>query len=356
MDFRHALITGGAGFVGANLAVLLRQAFAGLEITAFDNLRRRGSELNLARLAQHGVRFLHGDIRCQEDLAECPKFDLLIDCSAEPSVQAGLTGSPLGVIENNLRGTIYCIEAARRNNAALLFLSTSRVYPIARLNALEYRDVGTRFAWTAGEPWPGYSAEGVAEEFPLDGARSIYGATKLAAELLLQEYAFSYRMPVLINRCGILTGPWQMGKVDQGVVTLWVARHLFQRELKYLGFGGQGKQVRDMLHVEDFFDLLVRQLDRPAVWDGRIYNVGGGRAVSASLAELTEHCRRVTGNTVPIHTEAATSPVDLRIYVTDARKAAGDFQWSPGRDVARIVDDVAAWIKQHESQLRTILA
>ena len=356
MDFKRILITGGAGFVGANLAVAFRRAFPGVAVIAFDNLKRRGSELNLSRLRDHGVTFLHGDIRCREDVAAWPRFDLLIDCAAEPSVQAGLDGSPLPVIQSNLTGTIYCLEEARRHQAAVLFLSTSRVYPIGPLNGLAFREDATRFAWIGDDAIRGYSPEGVAEDFPLEGVRSLYGATKLSVELLLQEYAFSFGMPVMINRCGILAGPWQMGKVDQGVVTLWVARHAFGTPLRYTGFGGQGKQVRDMLHVDDLFALLLAQLDRVSLWDGRVYNVGGGLTGSASLAELTDHCRRVTGNAVPMSGDPTTSPVDVRIYLTDRRKVAHDFGWKPQRSVAQIVDDVHTWIRQNETQLRTFLA
>ena len=356
MDFKHVLITGGAGFVGANLAVALKTAFAGLKVTAFDNLKRRGSELNLPRLREHGVQFLHGDIRCREDVADWPKFDLLIDCAAEPSVQAGLDGSPLPLIENNLSGTIYCLETARRHQAAVLFLSTSRVYPIAPVNELHFREEATRFVWTGQEQLPGFSPAGIAESFPLSGPRSLYGATKLAAELLLQEYAFSYHMPVLINRCGILTGPWQMGKVDQGVITLWTARHVFGTPLRYLGYGGGGKQVRDVLHVDDLFALLVRQMERISWWDGRVYNVGGGPQVSVSLCELTDYCRQITGCTVPLSSDPATSPVDVRIYLTDYAKVARDFDWAPQRSVAQIVTDVCAWIRRYEPQLRPFLA
>ena len=143
----------------------------------------------------------------------------------------------------------------------------------------------------------------------------------------MQEYAYSYHMPVLINRCGLLAGPWQMGKADQGVITLWVARHSFGLPLRYIGFGGQGKQVRDLLHIEDLFDLLLRQCTAPTYWDGRPYNVGGGQEVSVSLCELTDLCRKITQRVVPIQSQPMTSPVDVRIYLTDCRRAAQDFQW-----------------------------
>lgn len=356
IPFRKVMITGGAGFVGANLALLLRRDFPDVTVFAFDNLKRRGSELNLPRLKRAGVSFQHGDIRCREDVDAWPAFDLLIDCSAEPSVQAGADGSALPVLHNNLTGSLHCLEAARRNQAAFLFLSTSRVYPIAALNGLSFDEQNTRFVWTAEEAGPGFSERGIAEDFPLDGPRSLYGATKLAAELVLQEYAFLYRMPVLINRCGVLAGPWQMGKVDQGVVTLWVARHAFGRPLQYIGFGGQGKQVRDLLHVEDLFALVVRQMGDLGRWDGRVYNVGGGREVSASLRELTTLCRQLTGRTITITGQPATSPLDVRIYLTDNARVERDFGWAPVKSVPAIVEDIYVWLREHEAQLRHIFS
>ena len=113
MDFKNLLITGGAGFVGSNLALLFREARPELGVTVLDSLKRRGSELNLPRLRAAGVEFRHGDIRSTDDFDDLPPYDLMIDCSAEPSVQAGLEGSPRAVLDTNLVGTINCLEAAR---------------------------------------------------------------------------------------------------------------------------------------------------------------------------------------------------------------------------------------------------
>ena len=356
MDLRTILITGGAGFVGSNLAILAREAWPDRDVIALDNLKRRGSELNLARFAATGVRFVHGDIRATADLDDLPPFDLMIDCSAEPSVHAGQGGSPRGVLETNLVGTINCLEAARVRDAAFLFLSTSRVFPIRPLNDLPFVEDATRFRWE-NRPGPrGFSAYGIAEDFPIDGPRSFYGTSKLAAEHLIQEYVFSYGMRALIDRCGVLAGPWQMGKVDQGVITLWVARHCFGRPLRYTGFGGLGKQVRDVLHVADLFDLIRLQLDAPGRWDGRVYNVGGGLEVSVSLRELTDLCVAATGRAVPVESDPETADVDLRIYLTDARRVRSDFDWRPTRDPARIVADIRGWIESHRQQLRGLLA
>jgi CDP-paratose 2-epimerase len=355
MPFESILITGGAGFVGSNLALFFRQAQPGVQVAALDNLKRRGSDLNVPRLLAAGVAFTHGDIRCAEDLDALSEFDLLIDCSAEPSVQAGVGGSPLYVLNTNLTGTVNCLELARRRGAALLFLSTSRVYPIAALNGLPFEETETRFRWAGRTGTIGFSEHGIAEDFPLAGARSFYGASKLACEQLVQEYVYNYGMRALVNRCGILTGPWQMGKVDQGVVTLWVACHYYQKPLRYTGFGGQGKQVRDLLHVADLFDLLLKQMRTPDSWDGRVYNVGGGPEVSVSLLELTALCQKVTGRCVPIATVPETAPVDLRIFLTDARKVQRDFTWRPARSAEQVVRDIHQWIDGHADALRPIL-
>lgn len=341
--------------MGSSLAIKFRRRFPKLSVLAADNLKRRGSELNLVRLKEAGVFFEHVDIRVPHDLEELGSFDLLVDCAAEPSVQSGTSGSPRFVLDTNLQGTINCLEAARQRRAAFLFLSTSRVYPIAQLNGLPFYEDESRFRWKTSDGVPGFSEQGIAEEFPIRGPRSFYGASKLAGELLIQEYVYNTGLRALIDRCGLLAGPWQMGKVDQGVVTLWVARHYFGRPLSYIGFGGQGKQVRDILHVDDLFELLCRQLANPQVWDGRSYNVGGGMDVSASLKELTAVCVEATGNSIDIRPVCETNDVDVRIYVTDARRVSRDFDWSPSRNVPSIVEDIHAWLASNHASLRSVL-
>ena len=225
------LITGGAGFVGSYLALSFKRETPDSTVIAFDNLRRRGSELALRRLTAGGVEFRHGDIRNAEDLADTGDLDLLVECSAEPSAQAGLYGGERYLINTNLMGTINCLDHARRHDAAVVFLSTSRVYPIAPLRELPLVSTETRFVIPASSTGPGWSARGVNESFPLIGSRSLYGATKLCSELIIAEYVALYGLRAIINRCGVLTGPWQMGKVDQGFVVLWAARHLFEGAL-----------------------------------------------------------------------------------------------------------------------------
>jgi CDP-paratose 2-epimerase len=352
---RRVLVTGGAGFIGTSLAVGLVERHPDWEIVALDNLSRRGSELNLPRLARAGVSFQHGDVRVPADLAAVGDIDALVECSAEPSVLAGVGGSPDYVVHTNLLGAYNCLELARRTRAQLVFLSTSRVYPVAALERLSYRELDTRFELSSEQETPGASLLGVAESFPLTGARTLYGATKLSAELLIEEYAAMYGVSAVIDRCGVIAGPWQMGKVDQGVFTYWMLAHHFQRPLEYIGFGGTGKQVRDLLHVEDLLDLIDEQLGAPSRWAGQTVNVGGGRGCSLSLLETTALCAEITGRIVEVAPSVSTRPGDIPIFITDCTQVHGMTNWRPRRSPDRILADIYAWILEHEDALAMAL-
>lgn len=387
------LITGGAGFVGSNTALALRTAFPEASLTAMDNLYRRGAELNVTRLKAAGITFHRGDVRHPDSFPEEP-FDLMIECSAEPSVLAGQDGSPDYLFQTNLIGAYHCLEACRRHGAGMILLSTSRIYPIARLEAHPWREEATRFAWEDGDH--GISSHGVTEKLPLDGARSLYGFTKLAAEQLIEEYRETYGLRAVINRCGVIAGPWQFGKVDQGVVALWVMAHHYQRKLSYIGYGGTGKQVRDMLHVHDLADLIVEQVRDFTDWDGWLGNVAGGLECSASLQELTTLCQEITGNAIEIAGIPDNRANDLRIFIADCTKlnrqlvdlnsdlrsppSALSFSsfppnpritestnplpsdlrsptsgpWRPRRSVHDIVTDTYRWIQENEAVLKNL--
>src|SRR5687768_98112 len=161
------LITGGAGFVGSNLALAYRERYPDAEIVALDNLRRRGSELNLAILKSHNIAFQHGDIRSPADLFDLPgNFDVMIEASAEPSVLAGLDGSPAYVLQSNLVGTLNCLEFVRNRVGSLVFLSTSRVYSIGPLRAIRLVESASRFVIDNTQELPGVSVHGISERFP----------------------------------------------------------------------------------------------------------------------------------------------------------------------------------------------
>ncbi len=354
--YERILITGGAGFVGSSLALHLRNVFPDAVIVAFDNLRRRGAELNLTRLSCAGIRFIHGDVRCPEDLEAAGRPDLIIEASAEPSAQAGYGGSPEYLIETNLNGCFRCLEYARRSESDFLFISTSRVYPVRHLNALACREDATRYTLLDEQTLPGASGQGIAETFPLDGPRSLYGMTKLAAELMIAEYGDAYGLRYAIDRCGLIAGPWQMGKTDQGVAALWVAAHYFRQPLQYIGFGGAGKQVRDVLHVADLCDLVELQLRSFDRFEGKLFNAGGGLECSLSLSEMTTLAEAITGNRIEIAPCAQKRPADVRVYVTDHRALTDFCGWRPLRGARATLSDIAEWIRANENLLRPILS
>jgi CDP-paratose 2-epimerase len=350
------LITGGAGFVGSSLAILLKQKYPGYSVICFDNLKRRGSELNITRLSEHGIEFIHGDIRNKEDFNEIPKdVTSLIEASAEPSVLAGINGTPDYLINTNMFGTINCLNFATSVKASLIFLSTSRVYPIEKLEEINFNETTTRFEIAAKQQLVGLTQRGLSEDFPINGFRSFYGTTKLASEFFIQEYHKYYNLKSVINRCGVIAGPWQMGKVDQGVISLWVARHYWKKKIAYFGYGGEGKQVRDVLHVKDLFNLIDFQLHNFDTVNGKLMNAGGGQNTSTSLLELTEICEAITGNKIECDSVKENRAADIRIYITDNSYVTKLSGWTPKTSMKDIVTDVFQWMRENETQLKKIL-
>jgi CDP-paratose 2-epimerase len=350
------LITGGAGFIGSNLALSFKRDRSTATIIALDNLKRRGSELALLRLRAGGVEFIHGDIRSMDDLANVGPINVLIEASAEPSVFAGYGGNPNYLIHANLFGAANCLEYARRYGSDFVFLSTSRVYPIDALRMLPLDQNDSRFFLRNNVQQSGVSGAGISENFTLSGHRSLYGATKLAAELLIEEYRVMYGLRAVINRCGVISGPWQMGKVDQGFVVLWLARHLFGGPLSYMGFGARGLQVRDVLHIDDLYDLIVGQLNGLNEYSGSIFNVGGGMARSVSLCELTAKSQEISSRQIGLGHIPETRNADIPFYVSDCQVAARKTGWMPKRSLDRLLEDVWRWLVDERTQLEPIFS
>ncbi len=351
---KNILITGGAGFVGSNIAVFLKKRLGKTQIICFDNLIRAGSALNQERLQKYGIKFIKGDIRHKNKLFSLQKVDTIIECSAEPSVLASYQ-NPEYTIQTNLIGTINCLELAKRDKAAFIFLSTSRVYPVQAINELPFVDLPSRFEWNAKKPHHGFSFQGINEHFNLNGVKSLYGATKLASEQLMLEYLDMYGLKGVINRFGVIAGPWQMGKVDQGIVGFWVCQHKFNQPLNYIGFGGTGKQVRDVLHVDDVCELIFRQLKNLNRVNGMIFNVGGGNKNSVSLKELTRITQQITKQKININSVKTNRKADIRIYITDNTLVRKTLDWSPTKNLDTIVFDINVWIDQHKKILEPVM-
>ncbi len=354
----RVLVTGGAGFVGAHLA--RRFAERGDEVHCLDNLKRRGSEQNVAPLRARGVAFHHGDVRLQQDLDDLPgRFDVVVEASAEPSVHAGLNGDGVAyLVETNAVGTARCLEFVRRRAGGMIFLSTSRVLPIEPLRALPLAEEQTRL-WLRDAPAVvGASARGIDETFPLlgRGGRSLYGATKLASEILVEEYARSLGVRTVVNRCGVLAGAGQLGRVDQGVFTLWMARHTFGGPLSFTGFEGTGKQVRCLLHPDDLFALLQIQIARLDELAGRTFHVGGGAAQAVSLLEWTRLCAEVSGRHVEVGRVAQTASVDAPWIVMDPSVAQRELGFTPRVGPRAIAEDIHGWLIAGRPALEPLFA
>lgn len=348
------LITGACGFAGSTLARSLAQSGRGHQLHGVDNFIRPGSESNRAELRALGVRLHHGDLRAASDLETLPAVDFVIDAAANPSVLAGVDGrtSSRQLVEHNLAGTINLLEFCKQHRAGFILLSTSRVYSIPPLAGLPVEIAGDAYrpAPDATLP-PGLSPAGVDETFSTAAPVSLYGATKLASEALALEYGATFGLPVFINRCGVLAGAGQFGRPDQGIFAYWINSYLRRRPLKYIGFDGQGHQVRDCLHPRDLAPLLERQMNAgPLPAGDRLINCSGGAASARSLRQLSEWCAAQFG-AHPISTDPAPRPFDIPWMVLDSDKARRVWGWQAETPTDAICDEIAAHARAHPEWL-----
>ncbi|HVW20576.1 MAG TPA: NAD-dependent epimerase/dehydratase family protein [Opitutaceae bacterium] len=348
------LITGVCGFVGSTLARELAQSAAKPEIVGIDNLGRAGSETNRAGLKKLGVKFFHGDIRLAGDVDALPPCEWVIDAAANPSVLAGVDGqtSSRQLVEHNLWGTVNLLEYCKRHRAGFVLLSTSRVYSIGPLAALAMKAENGAFRPDfGGRPPPGASAAGIDEAFPTAAPVSLYGATKVASEALALEYGEAFSLPVFVNRCGVLAGAGQFGRADQGIFAFWINSWLRKRPLAYIGFDGQGHQVRDCLHPRDLVPLLLAQFQAPRLpASDRIVNLGGGPASARSLRQLSDWCAAALGPHA-VGAAPASRAFDLPWIVLDCAKAERIWRWRPQVPVDAILEEIAAHARSHPEWL-----
>jgi CDP-paratose 2-epimerase len=349
------LITGACGFVGCTLANGLKEDSQTWDILGLDNLARAGSEFNRARLRQRGIKVVHGDIRNASDLEGLPECDWILDAAANPSVLAGVDGktSSRQLLEHNLLGTINLLELARKWGSGFLMLSTSRVYSIRQLAALPVQVAGSAFApRPGGPPVAGFGAAGVAESFSTEPPLSLYGSSKRASEILAAEYAAAFALPVFINRCGVLAGAGQFGRIDQGIFSFWIHSWRSRRPLQYIGFDGTGHQVRDCLHARDLLPLLIRQMQKPDSDAPRIVNVGGGVGHSVSLRELSAWCEKRFGP-LQVGQDKKNRPFDVPWLALDCSLARRTWDWQPQTPLETIWREIADHADQNPNWLET---
>lgn len=346
------LITGISGFVGSTLAVTLQDAIPDITILGMDNFIRPGSEYNRNTLQHRGIKLFHGDIRIASDFETLPSVNWVIDAAANPSVLAGIDGltSSRQLIEHNLIGSVNILEYCKRSQAGLILISTSRVYSIPPLADLPVESRNSAFCLQKGSTLPeGISRSGVAENFSTAPPLSLYGSSKLASEVLALEYGETFDFPVWINRCGVLAGAGQFGRPDQGIFAFWINSWLRRRPLTYIGFGGNGYQVRDCLHPRDLVPLLHKQMAAP-IDVPRILNFGGSSSQAMSLAQLSAWCSERYG-----HHEIVSNPqirrFDIPWMVMDTSRARESWGWKPETSLENILTEIALHAEQHPEWL-----
>jgi CDP-paratose 2-epimerase len=331
----------------------LLERLEGVSIVGVDNLMRPGSETNRRRLRAMGAEFVHGDLRSASDLDALPVVDWVIDAAANPSVLAGVGsgGSSRQVLEHNLISVMQVLEYCRRSAAGLILLSTSRVYSIAALVAIALRDRGDAFELDESVALPdGLSFKGLGPDFSTRPPISLYGSTKLAAEVLSLEFGEAFDFPVWVDRCGVMAGPGQFGTPEQGIFAYWVNAHLRRRPLAYVGFDGQGKQVRDALNPLDLADLVITQMRTGRRGGQRVYNAGGGQDGAMSLCQLTSWCDARFGGHRPV-SDLRPRRYDIPWLVMDNSDAERDFNWAPRMPIVDTLSQIAEHAQRHPDWL-----
>ena len=334
------LVTGGCGFVGTNLCIFLKKK--NFKVFSIDNLSRKGSSYNLGLLKKNKIRNFKIDISNFKKFKKIPKVDIIIDCCAEAAVE--ISKNELDrVFNTNLVGTHNVLKKAKNDKSKIIFLSSSRVYPIRTLN---------NFVKSKNINRPIKSLKTINENFDLDGPRSIYGFTKLASEMLIEEFSYQFGIKYIINRCGVISGPLQFGKQDQGFVSLWIWRHLNKLKLSYIGYGGYGHQVRDVLHVNDLLELILLQINKINKLNNKIFTVGGSLKSKTSLFELTKICQKLTKNKIKISKIPQTSNYDIPAYISDNKKVSKAYGWKVKKDIYEISYDVYNWLFKNKKIIK----
>ena len=180
-------------------------------------------------------------------------------------------------------------------------------------------------------------------------ASSLYGFTKLASEKLIKEFFFKTKLKYIINRFGVIAGPWQFGKQDQGFVPLWVAKHFLKKRLNYIGFGGYGEQVRDVIHIDDVSEIILSQIKKIGKNFNLTFNIGGGMKNSISLKSLTKKCEILTNNKIKIGRKPKTSIYDIPYYVTNNYKITRLYNWKPKKNINQILNDILNWLYKNKN-------
>ena len=331
------LITGGCGFVGSNVAMFLKSKK--YKIDTLDNLSRKGSFYNLNLLKKLNIKNYKINVCDFEKIKKLKKYDLIIDCCAEAAVEVSKKNIDK-VFNTNLFGTLNILKKAKIDNTKIIFISSSRVYPL--------KDFKSLFKNSNNQS----NLKMFNEKDNLYGARTLYGFTKLASEMMIEEFSYAFKIKYLINRCGVISGPLQFGKQDQGFVSLWIWNHIIKKNMSYIGYGGQGYQIRDVLHIIDLCELILLQIKKINKVHNKLFTIGGSKKSYTTLKNLTSICEKFTKNKIKFKNIKKTSIYDIPYYISDNKFASKTYGWKPKRNIEKIVNDTYLWLSTNKSMLK----
>ena len=329
---KKILITGGCGFIGTNLCIYLKKKH--YLVYSLDNLSRKGSIYNSKLLNKLKIKNFNFDISNFKKIDSLPKFDIIIDCCAEAAVEVSRKDIDR-VINTNLIGTINILKKAKKDNSKIIFLSSSRVNSIRTISKMFLNhDFKNQIK----------IKETINENFDTSSPKSIYGLTKHASEMFIEEFSFAFNLKYIINRLGVVSGPLQFGKQDQGFVSFWIWRHMIKKKLKYIGFGGFGNQVRDVLHIKDLCEIVEIQIKKFNVIYNKLFTIGGSSKNSISLKKLTLICQKITNNKIKFSKVKKTSIYDLPYHVSSNKAVSRAYNWKPKKDIYSVINDTHNWL------------
>jgi CDP-paratose 2-epimerase len=348
------LVIGGAGFIGSQLALYLSET--GHQVYVMDNLVRRGSESNVPVLRKHGIPFYHGDVRNAEDFIDIPSPEVVCLTAAQPSAVAGYNNPTLDIHSNTI-GVLNTLEFARDTASGVIFWSTNKVYSADNVNQFPMRDMGTRHEWYQDfnpSIESGFSPRyGFSELLGVDGGQhSIYGLSKAMADLMCQEYYHAFGVPTIVNRFSCVSGPGQFGKEEQGWFVWFAIAHRYGLPVTLTGWNG--KQVRDILFIDDLCRLINIQINHITDISGEVFNIGGGRENTTSLLEHLRQLRLIYGRGVYTTFESEPRKADHCIYISDIRKADRLLGWRPQITMEQGYEQIVDWVSKNDALLGSL--